>query len=152
MAARLNPYLTFPGTARDAMTFYQSVLGGELTMNTFGEFGAGEGPGSDGIMHAQLETPDGFTIMASDTAPGQAEGYRPGDHMSVSLSGDEESLRRYWDGLSQGGTVTLPLQKQMWGDEFGMVTDRYGIPWMVNIGSTSAEPSASQGDASSGEG
>ena len=139
MAAQLNPYLTFPGTAREAMTFYHEVLGGDLTMNTFGEFGQ-EGEGSDGIMHAQLETPDGFVLMASDTAPGMGEGFSPGSHMSVSLSGDDESLRRYWEGLSAGATVTMALEKQMWGDEFGMLTDRFGIPWMVNIGSTSPEP------------
>jgi PhnB protein len=142
MTAQLNPYLTFPGTAREAMTFYKDVFGGELTMNTFGEFGA-DGEGNDGIMHAQLETPAGMVLMASDTAPGQGEGFRAGDHMSVSLSGDDEALRGYWDGLSQGATVTMPLEKQMWGDEFGMLTDRFGIPWMVNIGSTSAQPDGS---------
>jgi len=142
MTAQLNPYLTFPGTAREAMTFYKDVFGGELTMNTFGEFGA-EGEGNDGIMHAQLETPSGMVLMASDTAPGQGEGFRAGDHMSVSLSGDDEALRGYWDRLSQGATVTMPLEKQMWGDEFGMLTDRFGIPWMVNIGSTSAQPDGS---------
>ena len=133
MTAQLNPYLTFPGTAREAMTFYKDVFGGELTMNTFGEFGA-EGEGNDGIMHAQLEAPGGMVLMASDTAPGQGEGFRAGDHMSVSLSGDDEALRGYWDGLSQGATVTMPLEKQMWGDEFGMLTDRFGISWLVNIG------------------
>jgi PhnB protein len=142
MTAQLNPYLTFPGTAREAMTFYKDVFGGELTMNTFGEFGA-DGEGTDGIMHAQLETPAGMVLMASDTAPGQGEGFRAGDHMSVSLSGDDEALRGYWDQLSQGATVTMPLEKQMWGDEFGMLTDRFGIPWMVNIGSTSAQPDGS---------
>ena len=142
MTAQLNPYLTFPGTAREAMTFYKDVFGGELTMNTFGEFGA-EGEGNDGIMHAQLEAPGGMVLMASDTAPGQGEGFRAGDHMSVSLSGDDEALRGYWDGLSQGATVTMPLEKQMWGDEFGMLTDRFGIPWMVNIGSTSPQPEGS---------
>jgi PhnB protein len=141
MTTQLNPYLTFPGTARDAMTFYQKVFGGELTMNTFGEFGM-EGEGSDGIMHAHLETEGGLVLMASDTAPGQGDGFRAGDHMSVSLSGDDEALRGYWSALCEGATVTMPLEKQMWGDEFGMLTDRFGIPWMVNIGSTSADPEA----------
>ena len=139
MTAQLNPYLTFPGSARDAMTFYQRVFGGDLTISTFAEFGQ-DGEGSDGVMHAQLEIPGGLVLMASDTAPGQGEGFRPGDHMSVSLSGDDESLRRWWEGLSEGATITMPMEKQMWGDEFGMLTDRYGIPWLVNIGSTSAEP------------
>ena len=144
MAAQLNPYLTFPGTAREAMTFYQQVLGGDLTMNTFAEYGQ-EGEGSDGIMHAHLETPLGFVLMASDTAPGQGEGFTPGSNMSVSLSGDDPSLRRYWEGLAEGATVTMPLEKQMWGDEFGMLTDRFGIPWMVNIGATSPEPGPESG-------
>ena len=148
MAAQLNPYLTFAGTAREAMTFYQMVLGGDLTMNTFAEYGQ-EGEGSDGIMHAHLETPQGFVLMASDTAPGQGEGFTPGSNMSVSLSGDDEALRRYWEGLTEGAKVTMQLEKQMWGDEFGMLTDRFGIPWMVNIGATSPEPGTESGSAQS---
>jgi PhnB protein len=136
MAAQLNPYLTFNGTTREAMTYYQQVLGGDLTISTFGEFGQ-EGEGSDGVMHSQLETPDGFTLMASDTGPGMGE-VSAGSTFTISLSGDDEALRRYWDGLADGGTVTMPLEKQMWGDEFGMLTDRFGVPWMVNIGSGSA--------------
>ena len=132
MGARLNPYLNFNGNAREAMTFYQQVLGGDLVVSTFGEYGQG-GEGADGVMHAQLETPDGFTLMASDTAPGMGE-VAPGSNFSVSLSGDDESLRGYWEGLSEGATVAMPLEKQMWGDEFGMLTDRFGIPWVVNIG------------------
>ena len=131
MAARLNPYLNFNGNAREAMTFYQRVLGGELAISTFAEFGGGEG--GDGVMHAQLETPDGFTLMASDTGPGMGE-VTAGSNFAVSLSGDDESLRGYWQGLSEGATVTMPLEKQMWGDEFGMLTDRFGIAWLVNIG------------------
>ncbi|WP_392543585.1 VOC family protein [Oryzobacter telluris] len=132
MANTLNPYLNFPGTARDAMSFYQGVLGGDLTMNTFGEYGS-DGPGADGIMHAQLTTPDGFTIMASDMPPGQEDSHSPGNNITVSLSGDGESLRGYWEGLSDGATVKMPLEKQMWGDEFGALVDKFGIPWMVNI-------------------
>ncbi|WP_377639632.1 VOC family protein [Oryzobacter terrae] len=132
MAALLNPYLNFPGTAREAMTFYQGVLGGDLTLNTFGEYGA-EGEGADGVMHAQLATPDGFTIMASDMPPGQEGEHHPGTNITVSISGDGEALRGYWDGLSDGATVTMPLEKQMWGDEFGSLVDKFGIPWMVNI-------------------
>ncbi len=128
MAATLNPYLSFNGNAREAMTFYQQVLGGELTVSTFDEFGGG----GDGVMHAQLETPAGFTLMASDTGPGMGE-VAAGTNFSVSLSGDDEALRGYFAGLAEGGTVTMPLEKQMWGDEFGMLTDKFGIPWMVNV-------------------
>lgn len=134
MAARLNPYLNFNGNAREAVTFYQQVLGGELTISTFGEFGAGaDATYADRVMHAQLETPDGFTLMASDTGPGMGE-VVAGSNFAVSLSGDDEALRGYFAGLSEGGTVTMPLERQMWGDEFGMLDDRFGISWLVNIG------------------
>jgi len=132
VGALLNPYITFPGSARDAMAYYQEVFGGDLTMNTFGEYGMQDTPQADGIMHAQLETDRGFTLMASDTAPGME--HTPGGTVTISLSGDDiEDLRGYWEKLSAGGTVTVPLEKQMWGDEFGMCTDRFGVPWMVNI-------------------
>jgi PhnB protein len=135
MASRLNPYITFTGNAREAMEFYQSALGGELAMNTFADFGD-TGPEGDKIMHANLETPDGFTLMASDTPPGTGE--KPsGNNMAVSLSGDDEKLRGYWDRLTDDAEVTMPLEKQMWGDEFGQFTDKFGIQWMINItGST----------------
>jgi PhnB protein len=137
MASKLNPYLNFDGSCREAMEFYQSVLGGELNVNTFGEYGD-EGPSKDGVMHAQLETPSGFTLMASDTPPGMP--VDKGASVSISLSGDDtDELRRYWEGLSEGAQVTMPLEKQMWGDEFGMLTDRFGMQWMVNIAGSAAE-------------
>jgi PhnB protein len=132
VASRLNPYITFPGTARQAMELYKGVFGGTLTMNTFGEFGAPDPATADNIMHALLETATGYTIMASDAAPGQEP--KPGSNMSVSLSGDDaDELRGYWEKLSDGGAITMPLEKQMWGDEFGMCVDRFGVNWMVNI-------------------
>jgi PhnB protein len=131
MASKLNPYLNFENTAREAMEFYRSVLGGDLTVNTFGEYGD-EGPGKDGVMHAQLETPSGFTLMASDAPPGMP--LDTGSQVSISLSGDDsDALRGYWEKLSEGAQVTMPLEKQMWGDEFGMLTDRFGMLWLVNI-------------------
>ncbi|HEY9338334.1 VOC family protein [Kribbella sp. NPDC051936] len=133
MASRLNPYIQFDGDARAAMEFYQSVFGGDLSANTFKEFGAGHGPEDDEkLMHSQLETPSGFTLMASDTPQGMP--YNPGQNIAISLSGEGDELRGYWEKLSAGDSkVTVPLEKQMWGDEFGMVTDRFGINWMVNI-------------------
>ena len=132
MASRLNPYIGFDGTAREAMEFYKGVFGGELTMNTFGEFGDQNPADADKIMHSQLETDRGFTLMASDT-PSEM-GRTPGDNITISLSGEDGGeLRGYWEKLSDGGNVTLPMEKQMWGDEFGMCIDRFGIPWMVNI-------------------
>ena len=133
MASLLNPYLSFDGDARQAMEFYESVFGGTLTLSTFGEFGAADAPEADKIMHGQLETASGYTIMGADVPPGVE--HHPGNTMAVSLSGDDaDELRGYWTRLSEGGTVTVPLEKQMWGDEFGMCTDRFGIGWMVNIG------------------
>ncbi|MFJ6632098.1 VOC family protein [Streptomyces sp. NPDC091376] len=134
MASRLNPYISFSGDARQAMEFYRSVLGGELRLSTFGEFGGpGGGTGQDDkIMHAMLETSSGFTLMGADTPPGME--YKPGTNFAVSLSGDDaDELTGYWEKLSDGGNVAVPLEKQMWGDVFGMCTDKFGITWMVNI-------------------
>ena len=132
MASRLNPYISFRDNARQAMEFYRDVFGGNLTISTFGEFGAGESADADKVMHAMLETDNGFTLMAADT-PSEME-HHPGNNISISLSGDSsDELRGYWKNLSEGGNVTMPLEKQMWGDEFGMCVDRFGIAWMVNI-------------------
>lgn len=133
MASRLNPYLNFLDNARQAMEFYKGVFGGNLTLNTYGEYGAPDSPEADKIMHGMLETDKGLTLMGADNPPG-AE-HKPGNNITVSLSGeDADELRGYWEKLSTGGTVSVPLEKQMWGDEFGMCIDRFGIPWMVNIG------------------
>ncbi|MET7473714.1 VOC family protein [Streptomyces sp. NPDC005648] len=133
MPSRLNPYLSFDGDARQAFEFYQEVFGGELALNTFGSFGQQDTPIADKIMHAMLETPSGFTLMGADTPPGMER--TAGNNFSISLSGDDDAeLRGYWEKLSGSGSVTMPLEKQMWGDEFGMCTDRFGVPWMVNIG------------------
>jgi PhnB protein len=132
MASRLNPYISFKDTAREALEFYQQVFGGELSINTFGEYGQADTPIADLVMHGMLETPNGFTLMGADTPPGMD--YTPGTTMAVSLSGDDaDLLQSYWDKLSEGGNVGVPLERQMWGDTFGMVIDRFGTPWMVNI-------------------
>jgi PhnB protein len=132
MASRLNPYLSFPGNAREALEFYQQVFGGNLAVNTFGEFGGSDPGTADKIMHGMLETDRGFTLMGADTPPGME--LQPGNHITISLSGDDgDELRGYWDRLTTDGTVVMPLEKQMWGDEFGMCADRFGIAWMVNI-------------------
>lgn len=135
MASRLNPYINFSGNAREAMEFYKDIFGGTLTLNTFGEYGAPDAPEADKIMHGQLETDRGFVLMGADAPPGME--LHPGDNITVSLSGDDaDDLRGYWEKLSASGTVSVPLEKQMWGDEFGMCADRFGIGWMVNIGQT----------------
>ncbi|MFN8045330.1 MAG: VOC family protein [Dermatophilaceae bacterium] len=141
MASRLNPYLNFDGTTRAAMEFYHSVFGGELAISTFGEFGAPEGVDPDGTMHAMLQTPAGFTLMASDGPPGQP--VTSGSNFSISLSGDDEAeLRGYWDQLAEGGQVVMPLERQMWGDTFGMCVDKFGMPWMINIAGAGADAPA----------
>ncbi|CAM5451091.1 VOC family protein [Streptomyces purpurascens] len=133
MVTRLNPYLTFNGEARQAMEFYKEVFGGNLTLNSYGDFGQADAPNADKIMHGMLETTSGFTLMGADNPPGMESA--PGTPFSVSLSGDDDAeLRGYWEKLSDSGSVSVPLEKQMWGDEFGMCTDRFGTPWMVNIG------------------
>ena len=137
MASRLNPYVSFAGNARQAMEFYKIVFGGTLSLSTFGEFGPQDSPIADKIMHGMLETDKGFTLMGADTPPEMQ--HSPGNNIAVSLSGDDaDELRAYWDKLSGAGTVSVPLEKQMWGDEFGMCVDQFGIPWMVNIGQPQA--------------
>jgi PhnB protein len=132
VVSRLNPYISFKDTAKPALEFYQGVFGGTVTLNTFGEFGAAPGPEADKIMHGMLAADNGFTLMAADTPEGRP--YNPGDNITVSLSGDDgDDLRGWWEKLTAGGNIIMPLEKQMWGDEFGMVIDQFGIPWMVNI-------------------
>ncbi|MGV8966298.1 MAG: VOC family protein [Cellulomonas sp.] len=133
MTSRLNPYLSFTDDARQALEFYRDVFGGELTLSTFAEYGtAPDEPDADKIMHGQLETERGFTLMVADTPTGMPRVV--GTNITVSLSGDDSAeLTGYWAKLADGGTVSVPLAKQVWGDEFGMCTDRFGIPWMINI-------------------
>jgi PhnB protein len=133
MAVLLNPYLNFKDQTRDAMTFYQRVFGGELRMSSFKEFQASQDPSDDDkIMHAQLEGENGIVFMAADT-PSSME-YRPGTNFSMSLSGeDEDVLRGYFDKLADGGQVMMQLEKAPWGDTFGMLTDRFGVSWLVNV-------------------
>ncbi|MET8646625.1 VOC family protein [Streptomyces sp. NPDC004675] len=131
MASRLNPYLMFAGDARQALQFYKEVFGGTLVLSTYGEAGQPDTAMADKIMHGMLETPSNYTLMGADTPAGE---HKPGNAYSVSLSGDDDTeLRGYWEKLSDGATVAVPLDKQMWGDVFGMCTDRFGITWMVNI-------------------
>lgn len=135
MPAILNPYLNFRGNAKAAGEFYQSVFGGELTVSTFGDYGMPvDDSEKDQVMHSQLTTPSGFTLMLSDT-PSHME-YNPGSNISVSLSGgpaEKEELTGYYNKLVEGGTVSEPLADAPWGDTFGMAVDKFGINWLVNI-------------------
>ncbi len=130
----LNPYLSFKNEARAAMEFYRSVFGGELQIDVFGSYpDMVQDPSErDLVMHAQLETPDGFVLMASDTPSGMD--YRAPGGFSVSVSGDDEAqLQGFWDALAAGGTVRMPFEAPPWGGRFGMLTDRFGIDWMVAV-------------------
>jgi PhnB protein len=132
MATRLNPYISFGEDAREAMTFYQQVLGGTLELHTFGEYGAADEPFADLVMHGLLETEDGLTLMGADSPPGMAR--TVGNNITISLSGDDDAvLRQRFEKLAEGGAIDVPLEKQMWGDVFGQLTDRFGIGWLVNI-------------------
>jgi PhnB protein len=129
-SVRLDPYLFFRGNAREAMEFYKNVFGGELTVQTVDE--APDFPGKEQmkglIMHAVLD--GDVRLMASDGPNASPETKK----VELSLSGDDETrLRKYWDDLSQGGEVRMPLEKAPWGDTFGGLTDKYGVDWMVNI-------------------
>lgn len=130
MPDKMNPYLTFIGKARSAMEFYSSVFGGELTLQTLKEANASKSPEQDNlIMHAQLITPDGMTLMASDDPESEAESR----NVSIAVSGeDEKILRTYYDKLVDGATVEVPFDSASWGDTFGMLTDKFGIRWMIN--------------------
>ena len=136
---RVEPYLFFDGRCEEAIEFYKKTLGAQVVMlMRFKDSPEPQGPqcapgNADKIMHAMLETGNGFTLMGADTPTGMK--YDSGKRISISLSGDDgDQLRGYWEKLSAGGTISMPLEKQMWGDEFGMCTDRYGVDWLVNIG------------------
>lgn len=139
MSSRLNPYLGFRDTAREAMDFYQGVFGGEITRSTFGEFQASEDPAEQNkIMHSELTTTSGFSLMASDT-PNSMK-LPTSSSVTVSLSGEDEAeLTGYWNKLVEGGAITMPLNKAPWGDSFGMLVDKFGTNWMVNIAGVAAD-------------
>ena len=141
METRLNPYLNFKSNARQAMEFYKSIFGGKLQMSTFKEYHASQTPAEDDlIMHAELNDGEGFTIFGSDT-PQRME-FRPGTNISMSLTGEnEDELKAFFSKLSAGGIIGMPLEKAIWGDTFGMCTDKFGIGWMVNITAPKTEQS-----------
>lgn len=139
MASQLNPYVNvLDGKAREALEFYRSVLGGDLTVMTFGDMGT-EGPLATQVMHGQLETPAGYTLMVADAPPEMVQ-VTMGNNISISLSGgneDADALRGWFAGLAEGGQVPQPLEPAPWGDEFGMLVDKFGINWLVNIAAQS---------------
>lgn len=129
----LAPYLNFKDNTREAMEFYTSIFGGQLELHTFKEYNASQDPSEDNkIMHAMLKSGN-IMFMAADT-PNSMEFNPGGTTMHMSLSGDNDAeLSGFFDKLSDGGKVYMPLQKAQWGDKFGMCYDKFGISWMVNI-------------------
>nr|BFF12804.1 hypothetical protein GCM10025699_41070 [Microbacterium flavescens] len=138
-----HPYLAFRDGAREALDFYRSVFGGDYTATTFGEFHMGGPHESEKIMHGQLVTADGILLMAADRPddiPLESE-----NSISLSLFGgadDADELIGYFEALAVGGAVSVPLEQAPWGDSFGMVDDRFGLHWMVNIAGAAATPDA----------
>ncbi len=129
MAQQVNPYITFDGNCADAMTFYAVALGGTLQISTFRE----SGMDIDGVMHAAVSTESGMHLFASDTAEGMGE-YQPGTNVQISLSGDDaDALRGHWEALVNGGQIVMPLERQMWGDDYGQLVDKFRILWHVII-------------------
>lgn len=133
MQSKLNPYISFDGNAKEALEFYKNVFGGTLTLSTYKEGGMPHDQADENkIMHGMLTADNDMTLMASDTPPGMP--YNPGTSIAISLSGeDEEELRGYWNKLSDSAQIGVPLEEAPWGDVFGMLTDKFGIGWMVNI-------------------
>ena len=128
----ITPYLNFNGNAAEAMKFYHSVLGGELNMQTMADVKMAKSKEEEGrIVHATLKG-EGLTLMASDSQMGTQVEFGDNIHMSISGS-DHARLTGVFDGLAKGGKVDMPMAKQFWGDTFGMLTDKFGVHWMVNI-------------------
>lgn len=135
----LDSYLFFDGNCGEAMRFYEKTLGGKIEMSmTYGESPDpqhGAAGSKDRIMHTSLLI-DGRRLMASDTPPGQPSKGMHGFALSVSYPTAEEA-RRVFDALSAGGTATMPFGKTFWTEGFGMLTDKFGTPWMVGGGAMS---------------
>lgn len=128
---QIVPYLTFNGVCREAMEFYQQIFGGQLDISYFGEM-YDELPETERgkVMHARLQS-EQLTLMASDTVPGNETTF--GDNVSTTVLGtDSQQLAAVFEKLSQDGSVYLPYGMQAWGQELGMLTDKFGTHWMVS--------------------
>lgn len=130
---QLDPYLIFNGDCEEALKFYEQALGGkiEALMKFSGTPAAEHAPPEwgDKVLHATIKI-EGNVLMASDAPPGH---YAKPQGISVAIGlNDREKGQRIFNALSEGGTVTMPFEKTFWASGFGMCTDRFGIPWMVN--------------------
>ena len=132
MTSRLNPYISFSDNARQAMEFYQSVFGGELTINTFSDFGIPDAP-ADGVMHSELRA-EGFTVMGADGFDEHIQGWGATRTHAAFMSDEFDRVRGFYDRfVERGAEVKQPLEKQVWGDFYGEVVDPWGVAWMFNV-------------------
>lgn len=138
--ATVNIYLTFNGNCEEAFKFYQSVFGGEIPyMGRFKDMPPGEdsklNPGEENrIMHVSLPISKETMLMGSDTGGEWASDYSQGNNFSISINADsKEEAEKLFNGLSAGGKVTMPLSKTFWSESFGMLTDKFGISWMMSF-------------------
>ncbi len=139
----LNPYLSFRGTAQEALEFYQSVLGGKLDIMRYDSIPGMMGDESEAakVMHGYLETPDGMAIMGADipnSMPDAADSTIGGSAVCI-WGTDEERTVAIWEGLAEGGKVNMPFEAAPWGDRFGDLTDRFGVRWMFSLGTGQPE-------------
>ena len=139
--ATVNIYLTYDGDCKEAFEFYKSVFGGEFSSySTFGEMPPQEGmpPISDDyknkVMHVSLPISDETVLMASDKGGGWGPELQVGNNFSISINPDsKEEATRLFNGLAEGGQITMPLADTFWNAYFGMCIDKFGIQWMVNF-------------------
>lgn len=139
----VNVYLNFNGNCEDAFNFYKSVFGGEFSyVGRFKDIPSQEGMPpvpkemGDKIMHVSLPISKETVIMGSDTGGEWAPSFLQGNNFSISINTDsKEEVDRFFNGLSEGGQVTMPLANTFWGDYFGMFTDKFGVNWMVSYNS-----------------
>ncbi len=135
----INPYLNFDGKTEEAFRFYEKVLRGKLTeIHRFGSMPQGDGfeltaEQKQRVLHVGLELPNGQMLMASDTFEGMGPPRVEGNNISISLHPSSKAeADRIFNGLAEGGAITMPIADQFWGDYFGGLTDKFGINWMVN--------------------
>ncbi|TAJ48541.1 MAG: VOC family protein [Herbiconiux sp.] len=148
MSLTTTTHLNFRGDARAALEFYQTVFGGQVTVATYGDFGMPQDvPGADRVVFGQVVSSEGFRVLAYDI-PGQLGG-SPDNAGStrrengvtitdqpffVSVEGGSlEEVQRYWDALSTGASIVEPLAASAWSAGFGMLTDRFGVTWILGV-------------------
>ena len=134
----VKPYISFAGNCREAIDFYKQALGAEeLFRQTFGESPMKEMGPADAIMHATLKVGDSHIMMCDDPR-GEAASSPGSISLAVGLD-DAEQARTIFNNLAEGGNVTMPIDKTFWAEAFGMLTDKFGINWMVNCESAGAD-------------